>query len=202
MSWQWQSFWNVADSTSLERPEKSWVRDTYRRLRTDLNATVAVAVRCEMRSEMHAHLGDVNYDLKVCNGTSNEQLVELDVCFREENGLRSWRQEVSKRSAMLEGDGIIRRRVVRDVFPSSHPEVVDLFEQQKDRMRCLPIGQSMGTTMALNVHLDICRSVLVCHDGIEIEVCEIVARHCGWRRYVTNRLVYFGERGRVECTLT
>lgn len=181
MSWEWRSFWNVADSTSLESPERPWVRSMYRVLRHNLNSTVVVLARCEALSEMHLNLGDVNYSLRVHDPKTACQTVELSVCRREENGLRSWRPGERESCSVLEGDGLVRRRVVRNLYQTSQPEVVALFEQQKKRMQILPIGRRMGSTMPLNVHLAICRSLLVCHDGVEIEVCEIVARHCGWR---------------------
>lgn len=196
MSWQWRSFWNVADSTSLEQPEKQWVRSMYRHLRSNLNSTVAVLVRCEKLSEMHLNLGNVNFDLRVHNANSTDQNVELSVCYREDNGLRSWRRGAQEKCSLLEGDGLLRRRVVHDIYADSQPEVVSLFEQQKKRMQVVPIGRRMGSTMALNVHLAICRSLLVCHDGVEIEVCEIVARHCGWRRFVQEQ---FSGNGRIHA---
>lgn len=156
----------------------------YRLLRRNLNSTVAVLVRCEAMSEMHLHLGDINYSLRVHNPQTPSQSVELSVCHREENGLRSWRRGEHEKCSLLEGDGVVRRRVVHNLYEKSQPEVVELFEQQKKRMQILPIGRRMGSTMPLNVHLAVCRSLLVCHDGVEIEVCEIVARHCGWRRCV------------------
>lgn len=181
MSWQWRKFWCVDDNTSVAAPENKWVRTTYRKLRLNLNASVAVLVRKEHLRETHAALGATDYDVKVRHAQSPRQLVELDICTREIDGIQKWHNAVSMPSVALEPDSIIRRRVLRECILETHPEVVRLFDAQKERKQHESIASEIGNTIAINVHTHMCRSILITQSGIEIEIAEIVVRHGAWR---------------------